>query len=361
MSNIESLPLYTENPSDEPITIDEEVLPPSYYDPPVGDTPVFFQNASPKGWSIIFNTRYYRNGDIFVGKDSIFKYTYFQRHGRNSEIDNLHRLGIGVPLFKVIVALCSPITARSVTFRIHSHNIQSGTSIDDNNNYYTFCQVKKSCYNGYNAFTFHFTPDPYQKSLNSKVVMFQDTNIPIYDYIYKGERHRWVDETVTPFFQQTEQIKFGFKHTSLLPSQISLCDYWSGYGDKLNNKHTIFSLFSSKFKTNTDGMFGIQRGDYYGTKPNAIFGLAKTSFNLGKLRLAELRIHDQTGLHDEYIEETDSFETYNSNFSLNQDSLVMICIATFLRMEKDIRYDISRKKVVKSWPEHTLKNKSNVK
>ena len=77
-------------------------------------------------------------------------------------------------------------------------------------------------------------PDPKQPKLNFQVILFSHSILPIHDYIYKGERHRWIDESNLRGFKARWQVKYGFKHTYLIDGQPALTDNWDGKSDKLN-------------------------------------------------------------------------------------------------------------------------------
>ncbi|KAI5955252.1 hypothetical protein KGF54_001813 [Candida jiufengensis] len=342
MSSEEPLPLYTQNPSDSSsVEIENESPPPSYLEPPISDVPIFFQKAPSNGWSIIFNTRYYRDGCIFVGKDSIFKYEYYRRNGIDDEIKQLHMQGIGIPLFKVEVDTKTSFDSKLVLFKVYTP--KPHTSFNIETNYHNFCNVRKAKNAGFTSFIFNFTPHVYRRSEDFQVVLLSHSRIPIHDYVYNDKKYRWIDESVMPFFNNLNQVRYGFKHTKLLPDQESLCDNWNGRYENFFLKNKCFASFF--FKSNNHS--SIVKEEYYGTEPTEIFGQAASSFKLGKLGLAELRIDDTSNEYFDYITNTNSYATYDSISSLNQEALVKICIATIIKMEKDIIIDISRKQVIK--------------
>ncbi|KAI5955253.1 hypothetical protein KGF54_001814 [Candida jiufengensis] len=301
--------------------------PPSYYHPPVGKIPFYFQEVPLKNWSIVINTRYYKDGLVFVGNRSINKYELCKTKKNDPQVIKLQQQGIGIPLFKVEVS-SNPLSSKYLIIKRHLPDPQ--TSFDIDKNYYDYCIVKKFSQTGYTSFVLNIKPDPTNDKTNFQITLFSHTTFPIYDYNYKGQRLRWIEESGKPFFYRLNQVKYGLKHTILSPEQPSLCDNWDGIGNKLNNKPNplLKSYIKSKIHPDSDAV----KPEYYGTTNNAVFGEAQVEFELGKLGLAELLIND--------IYNTNSNVDYDSLFSLNEECLIMICMASVLKKVKDINAEI---------------------
>lgn len=298
----------------------------SYDQPPpiVGDEPVYFESAAPRGWSVTINNRFWTDGfRIFVSKDSAEKFKAFKNNS-NMHIIDLQRQGIGIPLFKAIDPL-NPVTTKFLTFRKYVPN-QTGR-FDIDKDFYVYCQVRKKYHIGYNSYVFDFTPDPNSSKANFQIVMFSHSTLPINDYVYKGEVHRWIDESFRRKFKSYFQVKFGFKHSVLRSGQPSLVDSWDGRTDKLD-KNKPNPYLKSLFKMKLSPSARLPKPEYYGERCTAILGEAESYFHLG---YGEVRIDD--------LYNPDPDVDYESVLSMHDDALVLVCVATVLKRQKDIEED----------------------
>ena len=111
---------------------------------------------------------------------------------KTPEIIDLQEQGFGVPILKAITPNV-PFTNKFLTFRRYVPTNLHPFDIDKD--YYEYCVVKKSIHVGYDTFIFEFKPDPNVRKSDFTITMFSHSQLPINDYIYKGNKHRWVDET----------------------------------------------------------------------------------------------------------------------------------------------------------------------
>ncbi|KAI5955250.1 hypothetical protein KGF54_001811 [Candida jiufengensis] len=289
--------------------------------------PVYFQHA-PKGWTIVINNRFWTGGYwIFVSEDACEKYDAFKKKKNDANVMDLQRQGIGIPLLKIVLPL-NPMSSKFMTIERFLPSSQGAFDADVNN--YDYCVVKKYSHMGYNTYIFEFTPDPKAPQLNFQVFMFSHSTLPISDYIFRGERYRWIDESYADRFNTLYQVIFGFKHTMLTPDQPSLCDSWDGKHNKLDNKKSNPYL-SSYFKTKLNSRSRFPKPEYYGHSCSAILGEADSYSSRG---YAELKTADTYS--------GDSNKNYESTLSVNEDALVLTCIATVLKREKDIEQEKRR-------------------
>ncbi|KAI5965618.1 uncharacterized protein KGF55_000980 [Candida pseudojiufengensis] len=298
---------------------EETKEPPSYYYPPIGEIPYYFQEINLKHWNVVINTRYFSNGTIFVGNKSINKYELFKTKPNDLKVMKLQNKGIGVPLFQIKPS-SNLMSSKYLTFYKHlSYPLSTNFKFDVKNKYFNYCTVEKSDHLGYTSYVFNFTPDSSSSSSSSttnsnfQVILFSHSILPINDFIYKGKRLRWIDESNKPFFKRLNQVNWGYKLTTLNSNQPSLCDNWDD----------------------------VVQSEYYGDSTIAILGEAQSEFELGKLRLAELKFND---IYNN--DKNDNSIDYNSLYSLNEETLVFICIATVLKNEKD-KFE-ERRKVARS-------------
>ncbi|KAI5965620.1 uncharacterized protein KGF55_000982 [Candida pseudojiufengensis] len=326
MSKKHILPAYTDGPTT--FEKDTKNKPPPFEEP-IDKIPIYFKDVSPRGWTIVINNRFWTDGfRLFVSKDASEKFDAFKKQSTSPHIIDLQRQGIGIPLLKAIVPL-NPATTKFLTFRRYYPNLDGPFDVDKN--YYDFCVVRKHYHIGYNSYVFNFVPDRNDASKNFSVTLFSHSTYPIHDYLYNGQKHRWVDESYIHYFAKLFQVKFGFKHTILLPNQPSLCDNFDGKSDKLTKSKDnpfLSSYFKSKFNFKTR----VPKPEYYGPICSAIVGEAEQYFKLG---YAEIKIDDMRNF--------DPSVDYNSILSVDEDVLVMICIATVLKRQKDIIEDAKKR------------------
>ncbi|KAI5963874.1 hypothetical protein KGF57_001204 [Candida theae] len=295
--------------------------------PVVGDEPVYFEDAAPRGWSVTINNRLWTDGfRIFVSKDAAEKFDAF-KNNQNMHVVDLQRKGIGIPLFKAVNHI-NPVTTKFLTFRRYVPN-QTG-KFDIDKDFYIYCQVRKKYHVGYNTYVFDFTPDSLSSKANFQIVMFAHSTLPICDYVYKGEVHRWIDESYRTKFKTYFQVKFGYKHSILRRGQPSLVDSWDGRTDKLDKEKTNPYL-KSLFKMKLNPKARLPKPEYYGERCTAILGEAESYFKLG---YGEVKIDD--------LYNPDPNVDYESVLSMHQDALVLVCVATVLKRQKDIEEDARR-------------------
>lgn len=345
MSKQDPPPDYTNRTSDNynPDTTDNHNIPPPFtthpievHPPPFSSStspnirvPAYFQNQTTSGWTIVINNRFWTDGfRIFVSEDASNKFDAFKK-SKNPEIIQLQEQGIGVPLFKAVTSYI-PLATKFITFRRYVPTNLHPFDIDKD--YYDYCIVKRKLHVGYDSYIFEFTPDPKQPKLNFQVILFSHSILPIHDYIYKGERHRWIDESNLRGFKARWQVKYGFKHTYLIDGQPALTDNWDGKSDKLNKdkKNPYLDNFL-KMKLSVLSRFPKQ--EYYGPHCTDTLGEAEAFFKLG---YAELKIDDLGRGIPEGDDVNGVDVNYESIFSIPEDELVTICIATVLKRQKDI-------------------------
>ncbi|KAG7666005.1 uncharacterized protein J8A68_000435 [[Candida] subhashii] len=311
MKEKESLPSYNES-------IEQDQPP-----PPVGSQPLYFSNLSPQGWSFVINNAFFGGRyTIFVSKDASDKWNVFKKNN-TPEVKDLQAQGYGIPLLKGICPL-NPFTTKFLTFKRYLPTADHPFDVEKD--HYEFCVVNVNQHFGYKTFIFHFRPDPEQRKLDFELMVFMHSGLPIVDYIYKGEKHRWIDETAGHGFRMQWQVKFGFKHCVLSENQPSLTDNWDGVNHKLNKspnpliEGTIATLFSMSSRWSSR----FPKNEYYG-EGRGVFGEAEPFFKLGHAELNVDDIYNQSASVD-----------YESIFSVNQDVLVDVCVATVLKRQRDI-------------------------
>ena len=317
-------PEYTNKSSDNY----EDEFPPDFSTLEQHELPEYFQTTKNPGWTIVINNRFWLDGfRIFVSLDAAYKFSIFKKN-KTPEIIDLQEQGFGVPILKAITPNI-PFTNKFLTFRRYVPTNLHPFDIDKD--YYEYCTVKKTIHVGYDAFIFEFKPDPNVRKSDFTITMFSHSQLPINDYIYKGNKHRWVDETHGKGFRKRWSMKFGFKHTVLRSDQLSLTDNWDGKSDKLNktiNKNPYLEGYLKK-------MFSVSarlpKHEYYGNLCSDTLGETEQFFKTG---YAELKIDD--------IANPNSNVNYETIFSLTEDHLVTICIATVLKRQKDIEEDRKR-------------------
>ncbi|KAI5970565.1 hypothetical protein CANMA_000384 [Candida margitis] len=294
MGKPEAPPTYTNRSSD---MVSHEQLPQL-----VKNEPTYFENASSIGWSVTINNRFWSDGfRIFVSKDSAEKFKAFKNN------PNEH------------------ITDTFLIFRKYAPKEHGSFNIDKD--YFTYCEVRKKYHMGYNTLVFDFTPDPNSPKTNFQIVMFDHSILPICDYVYKGQVHRWVDESYTRKFKSCCQVKFGFKHSILRPGQPSLIDNWDGHSYKLE-KTKPNPYIGSSFKMWFRPKARVPKPEYYGKKCLATLGEEEWGFKLG---YGEVKIDDSYN--------TDPNIDYESVLSMHEDALVLVCVATVLKKQKKIEED----------------------
>ena len=294
----------------------------SYIQPPqqAGDEPVYFEDAAPRGWTVIINKRRWNDGHkIFVSKDAAEKYETF-RESSNEHILELQRNGIGMPLLKTDLPF-SPFSSKFLTFSKYIPNKDG--RFDDSKDFHVYCDVRRSIHRGYNTYVFNFIPDPDSPDQNFQIFMFAHSTYPICDYKYKGQVHRWVDVSSQAKSKSYNEIKYAFKHTVLNPGQPSLVDNWDGCSNKLD-KTKPNPFLKSMFKLKLTTGLRLPKPEYFGKHCPAFLGEQRARFRTG---------YGQVKIDDLYS--TDPNVNYESVLSMHDDALVLVCVATVLKKQKD--------------------------
>lgn len=210
-------------------------------------------------------------------------------------------------------------------------------AFEENSDMYDYCSVAKTSHLGYDSYIFEFVPDPTMPWLNFRVVMFSHSILPISDYFFRGRKHRWIDES-SLLSSNTKQEGFtgGFRHTILSPHQVSLTDNWDGMGDVLS-REIVNPYLSDDFdrysslplgSTNIGGQ-GNLKPEYYGRNFSRIHRIVQPTVTTTS---NEVRIGDVNNRRDNV--------NYETIFSVDEEELVMICMATTLKRQKDIKRKI---------------------
>ncbi|EER35556.1 predicted protein [Candida tropicalis MYA-3404] len=315
-------------------TINAEEAPPDFSTIRHQELPSYAQTRKNSGWSIVIKNRLLIDGyRIFVSDDAAKKYKAFKKN-KNRENLALQQQGYGVPLFKVVRSFV-PFSKKFLTFRRYiPSNLHA---FEENSDMYDYCSVAKTSHLGYDSYIFEFVPDPTMPWLNFRVVMFSHSILPISDYFFRGRKHRWIDES-SLLSSNTKQEGFtgGFRHTILSPHQVSLTDNWDGMGDVLS-REIVNPYLSDDFdrysslplgSTNIGGQ-GNLKPEYYGRNFSRIHRIVQPTVTTTS---NEVRIGDVNNRRDDV--------NYETIFSVDEEELVMICMATTLKRQKDIKRKI---------------------
>lgn len=327
--------LITSPPTYTPLSIEgnrqhQGDLPPHFSTIEPQKLPTYTQARKHSGWSIVIKSRFIIDGyRVFVSQDAANKYDAFKRSKHNDAV-KLQQQGYGIPLFKVDTPFIS-FNKKFLTFRKYIPTCDN--PFNEKCDFYDYCLVTKTSHSGYDTYNFEFTPDSNKPWLNFRVVMFSHTFLPIHDYIFRGRKHRWIDES-TLLSQKENQLNMisVFKHTILSPNQVSLTDNWDGICDLLNreieNPYLVDNVESYSSLSFGSTNYRYQRSpkpEYYGRNFSNSQSMSdpviKTTSN-------EINIGDISNRNDKI--------NYESIFSLDEEDLVMICIAATLKRQKDI-------------------------
>ncbi|KAI5970563.1 hypothetical protein CANMA_000472, partial [Candida margitis] len=101
-------------------------------------------------------------------------------------------------------------------------------------------------------------------------------------------------------------------------------DNWDGRTDKLE-KSKPNPYLKSLFKLKLSFSSRLPKPEYYGERCSAILGEAESYFKLG---YGEVKIDD--------LYNPDPNIDYESVLSMHEDALVLVCVATVLKRQKDI-------------------------
>ncbi|KAG7666004.1 uncharacterized protein J8A68_000434 [[Candida] subhashii] len=174
-----------------------------------------FSNSSSQGWTFIINEPTSgREYTIFTSKDASDKWADFKKT-KSPELKDPQSQGYGTPL----------LVANNVGHRLNSKCLlfkkympATDHPFDVEKDSYELCAVNLKQHLSHRTSIFHFKPDPNQ-SLDFELSLFMHLTFPIVDYIYKGEKHRWIDETKACAFRRQRDVKFRFNHCVLRQDQ----------------------------------------------------------------------------------------------------------------------------------------------
>ncbi|RLV96352.1 hypothetical protein JA1_000251 [Spathaspora sp. JA1] len=277
------------------------------------ELPTYRQVFGNPGWNFVIRNSVTGTGfNIFLSKNAYFQFLQINKYNETEDSRDMQIQGVGIPMFRVTGSL-SAINIKPLIFKKYVAN--KHRPFNAHKDYYQFCAVKKKSHVFYASYVFKFTPDIEDPSQDFQVVMFNHSSLPISDYVYKEEKHRWIQE-------DTNQ-KYQYRHTILDSGQESLTDGWDGQSDKLKRtwKSPLFSSNSS-FGSTFPRKQIIPTGEFYGSNCSSILNMTSVNTVSG---YAELKSRDE---HEEYLRD------YQEISEVPLDHLVQICIATVLKTEK---------------------------
>lgn len=279
--------------------------------------------SNSNGWEIMIDNKILDDDyKIFISKDSYDKYSSFLKKNKSREVIDLQQQGFGVPIFKVEAILLS-FHDKFLNFKRYLPT--SSHPFNHKKDYYDFCLVKKFIHMNYDSYVFEFKPDPNNRNFDFKIVMFSHQILPINDYLYKGVKHRWINDSYEGSIKRIWNLRYSFTHTILNPNQISLTDNWDGKSNKLDRKlfknPYLGGLLKKIFNLNSS----FPKPEYYGY--SNVDTLRETDDLMG-FGHADLNINNSS--------QTNSNISHESIFSLSEDELVSICIATTLKRQQDL-------------------------
>ncbi|KAK6869075.1 hypothetical protein K6H11_003852 [Candida tropicalis] len=310
-------PTYTENLFDKSNPKIRALISPCQY-----VQPQYVISYGIPGWTVVMKKRRAHDGfRVFVSEDAFVKFNKFKGN-TSDEVTYMQQQGFAIPLFKVIAPLhnhADPVLTFKKFTPTNNH------PFDADKDFYNYCTVSQIRYSAYTTHILKFKPDPNDARTKFRVYVFSHTILPISDYIYKGVKHRWVEETLSESFNQQQGLRYGFRHTVLQPHQVSLTDNWDGKSnilDSVKRNPYIQGHLSRRFSLSS--RYPIS--EYYGwTTSEVLCGTLERYYP----SFSGVRIVDSRGL-DKSIE-------YESILSLQEDDLVIICIASVLKWDKDFR------------------------
>ncbi|EGW35491.1 uncharacterized protein SPAPADRAFT_58733 [Spathaspora passalidarum NRRL Y-27907] len=276
------------------------------------ELPTYREVFGAPGWNFIIRNSVTGAGfNIFLSKKAYHQYLKINQNETDDARD-MHIQGIGIPMFRVTGSL-SAINPKPMIIKKYVANTER--PFNAYKDYQQFCTVKKKVHSVYTSYTFKFTPDIEDPSQDFEVVMFSHITLPISDYIYRGEKHRWIHEDT----KQTHQ----YRHTILESSQESLADGWDGQSDKLKRVWTTRRFVQNASFIHTFGrMHKLPTDEYYGSGCSSILNMTSVNTISG---YAELRARD---------EQEGSLRDYDEISEVPLDHMVQICIATVLKTAK---------------------------
>lgn len=285
--------------------------------------PQYVQTFSNHGWTIVMKRRRLMDGfRIFISEDAFAKYDKF-KDDSSDEVTYIQQQGYGIPLFKIKADLLSSSNPMMV-FKKYSPTDHH--PFDSDKDYFEYCTVQKICYSAYTTYILKFKPNPHDARTKFRVYLFSHTILPINDYTYKGVKHRWIDETL--LVEQSNDLrglKYGFRHTVLGPQQVALTDNWDGKSDHLDaQKKNPYIQGQLRKKLSSSAPF--PKPEYYGTKTSEVLCDTNQSSNVS---FCGIRIVDDQASNSNPISH------YECMWSLKQEDLIKICIASLLKWEKD--------------------------
>ncbi|KAG7666003.1 uncharacterized protein J8A68_000433 [[Candida] subhashii] len=285
---------------------DIEPPPPAYFVD--RELPSYDEVAANRGWNFVIRNAVTGAGfNIFVSKNSYQTYLEMNKETSEDVVRQKILQGLGIPMFRVTGSL-GAINMKPLTFKKYVPDNERPFNV--HKDYKTFCVVKKKVHIGYNSYVFRFTPKPENPKEDFQIVMFSHSILPISDYIYNGETHRWVHEDYHHVYQ--------YRHTRLEKNQPALTDTWDMHSTKLHKIGSPFfqnSKFMNTFKRETHNT-----REFYGTGSKSTLNMTSVNTISG---YAELRVKIPT-----LISNTEDI----SEVSL--DELVKICVATVLKYDR---------------------------
>ncbi|CAK9441270.1 uncharacterized protein LODBEIA_P51390 [Lodderomyces beijingensis] len=194
----------------------------------------------------------------FVSEDAWKMYEKSLK-SKNDHLRMSQQNGIGIPVLK---GEFNAYASSAQFMEFYAYKLPEFGSFNFNNDYFHFCAVKRLCRPAYDCFVFTFTPDREDPKQNFSFTMFSHAVHPINDYKYKGEIHRWVDESKNScnlepkkkrglFFSKASP-ETEFRHTILDDNQPSLVDSWDGKGTKLDMNSSKNPLLKPQYGKLTD-------------------------------------------------------------------------------------------------------------
>ncbi|KAK6455409.1 uncharacterized protein RJT20DRAFT_46856 [Scheffersomyces xylosifermentans] len=229
----------------------------------------------------------------------------------------------GVPLLKVI---SHNYVKKFVSIKkcyINDEEVRS-RGFDEEKDMYDFCVVKKQVRINYSTYLMKFTPDPNDRSGDFEVVVFAHGVLPIIDYVYKKERHRWVQE------KHDYGKLHDYTHILLSSEQHSLTDNWNKKTNKLDKSidpnnpligghfQRVFSLGSRKIK---DEYYSSTRfGTLEQVRDDSVYGTFQAQWRY----------------YSNYSPRRDFTTMEESIDSVNLDAVSQLCVSLLFKREEDV-------------------------
>ncbi|KAK6454993.1 uncharacterized protein RJT20DRAFT_54137 [Scheffersomyces xylosifermentans] len=286
------------------------------------------------GWRfMICNKVFSQDLTVFVSSDSIGKYKAFKKTIRDGPMTgaakyarDLQFSGIGVPLLKVdshTFHLNKFLTIQKYYIDQKKFGLRG---FDPSTDLYDFCVVNRFKHGSYTSYEMNFTPDPNDRRKDFQIVVFAHSILPIADYVYNGNRYRWIREG------RNWSFEFNYSNFLLDSKQHALSDNWNKKTNKLessidpNNPLVggfFGKFFSIKSRTERECYYSSMRlGSLDEKRTFSIFGdfKQKAQYTMGD------------------IYNTDNIPVnYESIHSVNLDALTRLCMGLLFKREEDIK------------------------